>query len=81
VKEKLFVFLTVLLAAVRSVWHVRAAGHRQYCERPPQYESGPFGYQGLWRWLAAEKIAHRVSGPLLRARGSKASARGPGSRH
>jgi hypothetical protein len=56
VKEKLFVFLTVLLAAYVLYGMFVPPGIDSTVKRPLSTESGPFGYQGLWRWLAAEKI-------------------------
>jgi len=56
VKEKLFVFLTVLLAAYVLYGMFVPPAIDSTAKRPLSTESGPFGYQGLWRWLAAEKI-------------------------
>jgi len=56
VKEKLFVFLTVLLAAYVLYGMFVPPAIDRTPRRPLSTESGPFGYQGLWRWLAAEKI-------------------------
>lgn len=55
-KEKLSVLLGVLLAAYVLYGMFAPPAFDASPRRPLSTESGPSGYQGLWRWLSAERI-------------------------